>query len=134
MSCRDLALTNELRRCRIFVVDDEHVIAATLGMILERHGYEAAAFGDPREALKAAASSWPDLVISDVVMPHMNGFDLARRLKLAYPTCKVLLFSGQAATADEIEHARTAMGYMEVLRKPMHPNALLKHVQALMHE
>ena len=58
--------------------------------ILKLHGYSASFFTSPREALAAARSKAPDLLISDV----------------AYPKCKILLFSGQAATQDFLENAR----------------------------
>ena len=83
-----------------FVVDDEEVIASTLAAILKISGFASMAFADPWEALRTAESQPPSLVISDVIMPGMNGIDLAIRIKSKCPNCKILLFSGQAATAD----------------------------------
>jgi CheY-like chemotaxis protein len=66
---------------RVFVVDDEHVIASTLAAILTLHGYSATSFTSPQEALAAARSSAPDLLISDVLMPGFSGVDLAIQIK-----------------------------------------------------
>jgi DNA-binding NtrC family response regulator len=95
---------------RIFVVDDERVIASSLASILRMNGFSARFFTSPLEALAAARSESPDLVISDVAMPDISGVDLAIQMRAQYPNCKILLFSGQASTSDLLEAAR-AQGY-----------------------
>ena len=114
---------------RIFVVDDETIIAATVATILQRSGFSAIAFTDPLEALSCAASESPDLLISDVMMPEMSGVDLALRMKEACPNCKVLLFSGQAATLDLLSKARHLGHDFQLLLKPVHPTDLLCEVR-----
>jgi DNA-binding response OmpR family regulator len=108
-----------------FVVDDEKVIADTLAMILNSAGFRGLPFRDPLEALAAAATEPPNLLITDVVMPNMNGMQLAIRFREAYPECKVLLFSGQAATGDLLERARQEGYDFDILAKPVHPKDLL---------
>ena len=117
---------------RVFVVDDEHVIASTLAMILRlQGGFHARAFTQPLEALEAARLDAPDLLISDVVMPLLSGIELAIQVREHCPDCKVLLFSGQAATADMLETAR-ANGYdFDLLLKPIHPSDLLARIRNL---
>src|SRR5580658_6663095 len=90
---------------RVFVVDDEAVISNTLGVILRQQGFEAHSFSLPLEALQAARETAPDLLISDVVMPLLSGIELAIQLREVCPNCKVLLFSGSAATAHLLEEA-----------------------------
>jgi DNA-binding NtrC family response regulator len=117
---------------RVFVVDDEHVIASSLAMILRTQGFDATSFSLPHEALQAASSEAPDLLISDVVMPVLSGIELAIQMKQLCPGCKVLLFSGQSATVDTLEAAR-ADGYdFEVLSKPVHPTDLLRRIHKAM--
>jgi len=115
---------------RVFVVDDEDVIASSLAMILRfQGGFHARSFTNPLEALQAARLDAPDLLISDVVMPEMSGIDLAIQLRESCPDCKVLLFSGQAASAQLLESAGE-MGYrFELLLKPVHPADLLAKIQ-----
>jgi DNA-binding NtrC family response regulator len=115
----------------IFVVDDERAIASSLTAILNMSGYKARFFINPVAALEAARKDQPDLLISDVVMPELSGVDLAIQLKEQCPLCKVLLFSGQAATADLLQEARERGYSFEVLSKPVHPNALLARIKHL---
>lgn len=116
---------------RVFVVDDETVIANTLGMILRQQGFDAHSFSLPLEALTAARELMPDLLISDVVMPLLSGIDLAIQIREHCPDCKVLLFSGQAATAGMLESARASGHDFEVLAKPVHPTDLLKRIRTV---
>jgi DNA-binding response OmpR family regulator len=109
----------------VFVVDDEVVIAQTLAVILNQAGFQASAYDDPNKAIAARAELVPDLLISDVMMPSMSGIELAIHFRQAHPECKVLLFSGQAATADLLEKAREQGYDFDLLSKPVHPADLL---------
>ena len=91
---------------RVFVVDDEGTISSTLAAILRLSGYRAESFTNPLEALSSTMEEPPDLLISDVVMPQMSGVELAIQIRALCPSCKILLFSGQAATADFLTQAR----------------------------
>ncbi len=115
---------------RVLVVDDEQCIADTLAAILRKCGYEATALYDGEAAWSACELDTPDLIITDVVMPGLNGIDLATRVKERYPACKVLLFSGMAATADLLADARLRGYDFEVLAKPVHPSELLAKMAA----
>lgn len=112
-------------RPRVLVVDDERVIADTLAIILNQHGFEASAVYTGTGAVERAGEIRPDLVISDVIMPDMNGIEAAIRIRKNLPECKILLFSGQAATADLLEKARAQGHEFEILAKPVHPQDLL---------
>lgn len=113
---------------RIFVVDDEKCISDSLSAILNNCGFKASAFYNAESALAACETTTPDLVISDVVMPGINGVEMAIVIKDRYPACKILLFSGQAATADMLEQARSKGHDFELLAKPVHPKELLARV------
>ena len=93
-------------RPKVLVVDDERVIADTLAMILNQSGFEAKAVYSGEKALELAATLQPDMLISDVIMADLNGIDAAIRIRALLPGIKILLFSGQAATADLLEKAR----------------------------
>ena len=110
---------------KVLVADDERVIADTLSMILNQSGFEARAVYSGERALEMAASFVPDMMISDVIMADLNGIDTAIQMRALLPKIKILLFSGQAATADLLEKARTQGYEFEILAKPVHPQDLL---------
>jgi DNA-binding response OmpR family regulator len=116
------------------VVDDEFLIGMTLATILKRSGFVAESFTEPLVALKAAQRSSPDLLVSDVLMPGLTGVELAIAIKKHCPDCKILLLSGQAATANLLHAARAAGHSFELLSKPIHPNDFLKRVRAVVNE
>jgi CheY-like chemotaxis protein len=113
---------------RAFVVDDEWVIATTLAAILRSSGFQTTAFNDPLEALNAEREA-PNLVISDVAMPQLSGTEFAIRLKILYPACRVLLFSGQAESSDLLESARKQGHNFYLMSKPVHPIDLLRRIR-----
>ena len=95
---------------RILVADDERVIADSLAMILNLSGFEACAVYSGERAVELAAEFQPEMLISDVIMAGLSGIDAAIQIRAQFPQVKILLFSGQAATADLLEKAR-AQGY-----------------------
>lgn len=117
-------------RPKVLVVDDERVIADTLAMILNQSGFEARAVYTGEKAVESASTFAPDMLITDVIMADLNGIDAAIMIRALLPSIKILLFSGQAATADLLEKAR-AKGYeFEILAKPVHPQDLLTRLQS----
>jgi DNA-binding NtrC family response regulator len=122
---------SDRKEVRVFVVDDETVIATTLTAILKQSGFDAVGFTNPLKALAAADEKSPDLLISDVVMPQLSGIDLAIQLKEKAPACKVLLFSGQASTADLLASAHEGGHDFALLSKPVHPTDLLNAIRTL---
>lgn len=110
---------------RVLVADDEQVIANTLAIILNGAGFEARAVFSGEKAVEAIDSFQPDMLISDVIMTGMTGIEAAIITRNRLPKCKILLFSGQAATADLLEKARADGHEFEILAKPVHPTDLL---------
>jgi DNA-binding NtrC family response regulator len=113
---------------RIFVVDDEPVIASTLAAILQMNGFSARFFNSPLEALNAARTKAPDLLISDVTMPGISGIDLAIKMKAQYPKCKILLFSGHPTSLSLLEDARAQGHDFRLLLKPVPPGEFLSAI------
>ncbi|HEY1766750.1 MAG TPA: response regulator [Terracidiphilus sp.] len=109
----------------VLVVDDESAIADTLTEILSRSGYAAMAAYDGNDALESALLTPPELLITDVVLPGMSGIELAITMRRIFPDCKILLFSGQASTADLLTSARREGHHFTLLSKPVHPRDLL---------
>ena len=117
---------------RIFVVDDETTIANTLVLILQSFNYDAVAFTDPLDALYAAEVHCPDLLLTDVMMPQLNGVDLGVQFKAIHPQCKVVLFSGNTKTGEIVENAARKGHSFELLAKPVHPKDLVATIAAML--
>lgn len=115
---------------KVLVVDDERVIADTLAMILNQSGFDARAIYSGEKAVEMAATFAPDMLITDVIMADLNGIDAAIMIRSVLPNIKILLFSGQAATADLLENARTKGHEFEILAKPVHPQDLLSRLRS----
>ena len=113
---------------RVFVVDDEPIVARSVAQILSMSGFSAWSFTNPRQALDAASLDAPDLLVTDIVMPELTGIELAIQLKSICPYCKVLLFSGQAATVNFLANTPSLDGIV-ILSKPLHPHDLLAAIR-----
>ena len=116
------------RRPIVLIVDDEAVIADTRAMILELSGISAMVAYDGKSALEIAHTAPPDLLLTDIAMPGMNGVDLATAIRQSFPNCAILLFSGQASSADLLNAAREAGQEFTILTKPLHPTELLARI------
>jgi CheY-like chemotaxis protein len=114
---------------KVLVADDERVIADTLAIILNQSGFDATAVYSGEKAVEAAKQVQPDMLISDVIMTDLNGIDAAIQIRALLPSCKILLFSGQAATADLLDRARSQGHEFEILAKPVHPQDLLARLR-----
>ena len=111
------------------IVDDEHIIADTLSIILSKNGFAVLTAYDAHSALELARLVPPELLLSDVVMePGMDGTELAIAVVASFPDCRVLLFSGNAATCDLLGKARASGYNFPLLTKPLHPAQLLARI------
>jgi CheY-like chemotaxis protein len=117
-------------RPKVLVADDERVIADTLAIILNQSGFEATAVYSGEKAVETAELLRPDMLISDVIMTNLNGIDAAIKIRAMLPSCKILLFSGQAATADLLDRAQGQGHQFEILAKPVHPQDLLAKLRS----
>lgn len=123
---------SEGEACRtILVVDDEETLANTTVEILNMAGFCAFVAYDGQTALELAAKLHPDILLSDVVMPGMNGVELAVAISKLLPHTQVLLISGQAGTIDLLEKARRDGYSFELVAKPIHPMKLIERLNKL---
>ena len=122
------ASDTELRKPRVLVVDDERLVADTLSEILKRFKYDALPFYNGEAAIEAARELCPDFVLSDVIMPRMNGVETVLKIREICPHTRVILLSGNAATADLLTKAHSEGHDFELLAKPVHPDELLRHM------
>jgi CheY-like chemotaxis protein len=87
-------------RFRILVVDDELSICETAGQILESEGYEVLTAADGLEALDALSKSLPDVIISDLNMPRMSGFEFLAIVRKRFPHIATIAMSGEYITSE----------------------------------
>ena len=118
-------MSEQQAKPRVLVADDERVIADTLAIILNQAGFEARAVFSGEQVVELLDSFQPEMLITDVVMPGMAGIEVAIAVRSRLSDCKILLFSGQAATADLLEQAKTLGHEFEIVAKPIHPSDLL---------
>jgi DNA-binding response OmpR family regulator len=111
---------------RVLIVDDERLVADTLGMIVEAKGHVACVAYSGEQATALAAEFKPDAVISDVMMPGMDGFELATWLEEHDYDCKVLLVSGHMEYVARAEQIAQSGRPRAVLPKPVHPHEVLR--------
>jgi CheY-like chemotaxis protein len=119
----------ERRNLRIIVIDDEQLIAETVEEILNHEGFDARAVSASAGAIQLAGEWQPDIVLSDVIMPGLNGIETAIRIRELAPQCRIILFSGQAATVDLLEKARRQGHHFEILAKPIKPEQLVSVIR-----
>jgi CheY-like chemotaxis protein len=113
----------------ILVVDDQHIIADSTAEILNMSGFRAVKAYDGKTALQMATELHPDYLLTDVLMPSMNGVELAIAIRKILPKTSILLFSGQAGTADILEKARKEGHAFDLVAKPIHPEKLVEHLK-----
>ena len=111
----------------VLVVDDEPLVAETLSLILSSAGFDTKAVHNGNAALKLAQSVQPAFLLTDVHMPGMSGVELALTFRVAFPDCKVLLFSG-TPTAQDMAPALEAGVEFPLLQKPIHPTEIIEYV------
>jgi CheY-like chemotaxis protein len=120
---------SSMERPSILVVDDHFTIADTLADILNDAGYQATPAYEAREALQIAEQIRPQYLLTDVVMPIMNGVELAIAVRQMLPATRILLLSGQAGISDILHQGRQRGYEFELIAKPIHPEKLLEHLR-----
>ena len=116
---------------KILVVDDERLLADTTTAILGRAGFIAKTAYDGFGALEMMASFHPDYLLTDIMMPAMNGVELAIAITKMYPRTKIMLFSGQAGISEILEKSKMEGFEFQLLAKPVHPSKLVEGLKSL---
>ncbi|MBN2048225.1 MAG: response regulator [Anaerolineaceae bacterium] len=119
---------------KILIVDDEVETLRLISIALRRQGYQIVAANSGLQALELAYTENPDLIILDIMMPDIDGFEVARRLNRSKKTENIplLMFSAKNQLDDKV------MGYEagadDYLTKPIHPAELVSHVKSLLEQ
>ena len=116
---------------RIAIVDDEPDITAVLKKGLEQNGFAVDAFNDPRVALSNFKPQYYDLMIIDIRMPHINGFDLYRELKKKDSSVRVCFLTAFEIYYEEFRKMFPNIDVRAFVRKPVGIAALVKQINAV---
>jgi len=119
------------RQRKILVVDDERHIVRLIQVNLERAGYQVVSAFDGKEALRKVDSEKPDLVVLDVMMPHMDGFEVLKRMQAnpATRSIPVIMLTAKAQDADVFRG--WSSGVSAYLTKPFNPLELLSFIKRI---
>lgn len=118
---------------RILIVDDEDQLRAVLKEILEIEGYEVAEAADGRAAMEAQRLQGFDLVITDIIMPEMDGIETIMALRKDFPSVKIIAISGgrRVGPGEFLNLAKT-LGAHRILHKPFVLQEMLDVVSELL--
>jgi len=114
---------------RILVVDDEPTLLATLRFNLEREGYEVMAASDGGEALALAANHRPDLILLDLMLPGMHGFEVCRTLR-KHTSVPIVILTARTEEVDRI--VGLEVGADDYITKPFSMVELVARLRALL--
>jgi CheY-like chemotaxis protein/MinD-like ATPase involved in chromosome partitioning or flagellar assembly len=117
---------------KILIIDDDVDTLRLVGLMLQRQGYQIVAANNGEQGLAHADAEAPDLILLDVMMPQMDGYEVARRLRANPETASIpiLMFTAKTQLDDKVTGFEA--GADDYLTKPTHPTELQAHVKALL--
>jgi DNA-binding response OmpR family regulator/CO dehydrogenase nickel-insertion accessory protein CooC1 len=117
---------------KILIIDDDVDTLKLVGMMLQKQGYKIIAAANGEQGLKLAEAENPDLILLDVMLPEMDGYEVARRLRAVSLTAEtpILMFTAKTQLDDKVSGFES--GADDYLTKPTHPTELRAHVKALL--
>ncbi|MCQ3937692.1 MAG: hypothetical protein DPW18_11685 [Chloroflexi bacterium] len=117
---------------RILIIDDDVDTLRLVGLMLQRQGYQISAASNGSQGLAKALEERPDLILLDVMMPDMDGYEVTRRLRKNPATAgiPILMFTAKTQLDDKVTGFES--GADDYLTKPTHPTELQAHVKALL--
>lgn len=117
---------------KILIVDDDADSLKLIGLMLQRQGYQVITVSSGAEALESAMKEWPALILLDVMMPVMDGYEVARRLRADPQTADIpiLMFTAKSGVDDKV--AGFEAGADDYLTKPTHPAELASRIKVLL--
>ncbi|MCL5125550.1 MAG: response regulator [Deltaproteobacteria bacterium] len=117
-----------MKEFKVLMVDDEEDFVRTLDERMQIRNLDTSVALSGEEAMKKLEESPPDVLLVDLKMPGMDGMEVLRRAREAYPGVQVVMLTGHGSEADEIEARR--LGVFEYLRKPIPLDQLMRTLRA----
>ncbi|HEY3311054.1 MAG TPA: response regulator [Anaerolineales bacterium] len=117
---------------KILIIDDDLDTLKLVGLMLRKQGFQIMAASSGAQGLELVATSQPDLVLLDVMMPGMDGFEVARRLRADEKTqnLPIIMFTAKSQLDDKV--AGFEAGADDYLTKPTHPAEMVNHIRTLL--
>lgn len=117
---------------KILIVDDDMETLRLVGLMLQRQGYQIVAASNGTQALGLTRNEKPDLIVLDVMMPDMDGYEVTRQLRQDKETLDIpiILFTAKSQVDDKVTGYE--VGADDYLTKPVHPAELVAHIKALL--
>ncbi len=113
----------------VYIVEDNNAYRVLLGRILEKKGCMVMMFDNARKAVEMIGSVYPNLIVSDIQMPGMDGFELYNTIKRDYPRLNIpFVYISSTTDTEEIEMAKE-LSMRKMLGKPVHPDVLFNSIQ-----
>jgi two-component system phosphate regulon response regulator PhoB len=118
-------------RLRILIIEDERGLTDVLEYNLRREGYETIVAHDGQEGLRKAQTLLPDLILLDIMLPRLSGFDVCRELRSGERTrdIPIIIISAKAEETDQI--VGFSLGADDYVTKPFHVKVLLQRIKAI---
>jgi DNA-binding response OmpR family regulator len=117
---------------KLLIVDDDLETLRLVGIMLQRQGYQIVAANNGAQAITVAKAELPDLILLDIMMPEMDGYEVARSLRADAATAgiPILMFTAKSQVEDKVTGYDA--GADDYLTKPTHPAELSAHIKALL--
>jgi DNA-binding response OmpR family regulator len=124
--------SNEAGLMKVLVIDDDHLVRYTLSRILQHSGYDVITASDGRRGMLLLREEYPDVVITDIIMPEQEGIDTIIQVRRERPNIKIIAISGGGRIRN-IDFLKMAhfLGADNVMRKPFEANELLAQLTEL---
>src|SRR3990172_2298462 len=116
----------------ILIVDDDLDTLRLVGMMLQRQGYAVSSASSGQQAIELAQKEPPDLILLDIMMPEMDGYEVARRLRANASTQNVPIIMFTAKTQVDDKVMGFEAGADDYLTKPTQPRELIAHMRAVL--
>ncbi len=117
---------------KILVVEDDDASREFFRFVLENAGHRVRVAADGQAGLDAVAAELPDLMVLDVMLPEVHGYEVCHRLKRVEKTAKIKILILSVKTFQADKHQAVSVGADDFLSKPVEPGVLLDHVAALL--
>lgn len=115
---------------KVLIADDDHIVLEALSATLEAGGFSVITIGTGDEAIYIARRWRPDILLSDVLMPGLNGIETAMRISTEIPECRVFLMSAHRWSSRQAQCYSSQEYGFEFVGKPLHPEDLIDRLWA----